>query len=228
MSFNLPMCSRHGRPCAHCPRALVMTAGLLSAHQSKEIGIVLSQKLGMRVFADDSFVKMLQDAWLQENADRAVLASLLESRGRGVTTPLYPMPTIIVLLKVAPEETRKNLLAKSCQTSEQSSQIPYRYIENLTNAYAQYASSFRSEVQLHSVCVNDLYAEYNTLKHSAAEALALGTMIAQKTSDGAGLGSVPEGSGDPVSPPTSPPAQTRSPRAQAHWERLENSAPVSF
>merc|ERR1711865_57470 len=55
----------------------------------------------------------------------------------GPTTPLYPLPTIVVLLKVAPEETRKNLMVKSCQTSEHgTSNIPYRYIENLTNAYA--------------------------------------------------------------------------------------------
>lgn len=65
MSFTLPMCSRHGGACSDCPRALVMTAGLLSKHKTQEIGVVLSKKLGMRVFADNCFIKMLQDAWLQ-------------------------------------------------------------------------------------------------------------------------------------------------------------------
>ena len=59
---------------------------------AQAIGIGLSKKLGMRVFEDNCFLKMLQDAWLQEHSDVKTLKELLGSRGRGPTTCARMLP----------------------------------------------------------------------------------------------------------------------------------------
>ena len=86
---------------------LVCTAGLLGTSKRIAIGRALSRETGMRVFEDSCFVKLLQDAWLQEELGRQeklgagapekFLAELFRSRGRGTDTPFSPEAQIILI-----------------------------------------------------------------------------------------------------------------------------------
>lgn len=205
---------------------LVCTAGLLGASTRAQMGMALSRETGKRVFEDTCFVKLLQDAWLQESLkemDNAQTASFLKalfrSRGRGAGTPFMPMPSVIVLVTDMPtQEIRRALLSKSAQTSDPTSSISSGYIEMLHTAYVSYISSLAADVPIVRVSLADpsMSALRGTNSQMAAEvftqAVAEGLAKQQEA-----IATQTESNDDVVSPPASP---TSLAAAASVWTRI--------
>ncbi len=134
---------------------LVCTAGLLGAARRTAIGTALSRETRMRVFDDMCFLRLLQDAWLQEELKRSAspegfMADLFKSRGHGPGTPFFPAPSIIVLIDgQRASDVRRQMLAKSAQTGDQegTADVPRHYIEMLMQAYCHHIAEIGKTIR---------------------------------------------------------------------------------
>jgi hypothetical protein len=221
---------------------LVCTAGLLGTSKRIAIGRALSRETGMRVFEDSCFVKLLQDAWLQEELGRQeklgagapekFLAELFRSRGRGTDTPFSPEAQIILIADQSSPEVRRNLLAKSAQTGDQegTADVPGHYIDLLMQSYCEYIMAMggaNTTVIRISVAAVPALRGTNANEAGQAFATAVGEKIRlQRAATGvSSYESLPKRSVSderPLSPPDSPDA-----KAADMWTRFRNEPAVA-
>ena len=169
-------------------------------------------------------MKLMQDAWLQgqvgKEADAAAfLAKLFRSRGKGVNTPFSPMPKVVVLIEECAAETRRNLQAKSAQTSDEVSDVPIHYIETLRAAYASYVRTI-GECTVVRVDCAEVAAAVKGVPGVAADVFA--TALCESVTEQLAASPAPrEEEGDA---PTSPTSEA----SRSVWERIEAPTVLSL
>ena len=208
---------------------LVCTAGLLGASKRTAIGTALSRETRMRVFEDECFIRLLQDAWLQEELKRSsspasFLADLFKSRGRGPDTPFFPQPSVIVLIEGQTAlQARRHLLAKSAQTGDQegTAEIPLDYIEMLMRAYCDHIADVGRSIPVIHISLDELQPSFSSTNAPEAGA-ALATAVGEKLRHLQPRSTERRGSLTPLSPPLSP----TSAGTQEIWKRLDAVVPL--